>query len=284
MKFPSFANPLRRHAVSLSAVTVLASAVLLPTFNAHAGVADRLFDFTDAYYRQNGVNPAAIAGRRQPVLPNATTDAPPHDYQNNTRALLTLPAYGGSGEVEFFTVIGGSSSTLFTNDAAGSRARQIAEFYKEYIFPKKGTDPVGLANVRQGFMLDTRNGYFSNDKLGLWLHVWVSYTDKAFNTKDGKKALADLASKNGLDLDGTPIIDNASDVENLASKGFVALTTRPLTDSLRYSICPTIKDPRNGGIAADQFLRFVLKADGTPLEPEFVAQFQSLRTTGEEAK
>ena len=52
---------------------------------------------------------------------------------------------------------------------------------------------------------------------------------------------------------------------------------------MHYSICPVVKDPRNGGIAADQFLRFVAKPDGTPLEPDFVAQFQSLRTTGQEA-
>ncbi|MEY2504977.1 MAG: hypothetical protein QOG27_1257, partial [Verrucomicrobiota bacterium] len=31
-----------------------------------AGVQDRLYDFTDAYYQQNGINPAAIDGRRQP--------------------------------------------------------------------------------------------------------------------------------------------------------------------------------------------------------------------------
>ncbi len=211
-------------------------------------------------------------------------DTPVLSSQRNVRALLTLPAYGGSGEVEFFTVLGGGNQDLFTKDAAGDRARGIAEKFHEYVFPKRGTDPVGLGAVRQGFMLDTRNGYFSNDPLGLWLHVWVAYTDKALNTKDGQKKLADLAKKNGLDLDGTPIIASASDVDNLAKDGYISLTTRALTDTLRYSICPVVKDPRNGGIAPDQFLRFTLKPDGTPLEPDFVAQFESLRTTGREAR
>ena len=42
-----------------------------------------------------------------------------------------------------------------------------------------------------------------------------------------------------------------------------------------------IEDPRGGGIAPDAFLAFVRKADGTPLEPDFVRFFTSLQTTGE---
>ena len=249
------------------------------TVTARAGIADRLFDFTDAYYQQNGVNPANIAGRRQPILPLATTDTPPVSYENNTRALLTLPAYGASGEAEFFTVLGGGDATLFTSDAA----RLNAEKYREFIFPKKGTDPVGLGAFRQDTVLDTRGGYFSNDKLGIWLHTWVVYTAAA-NTKDGQKALADLAKKNGADLDGTPLLTSASDIDGLAAKGFVTLTNRPLNDGLRYAVCPVVKDPRNGGIAKDQFLAYTRKADGTPLDPGLVAQFNSLQATGQEAK
>lgn len=275
-----FSSTIRRGAALLA---IAAASLSIAATAARAGVADRLFDFNDAYYTQNGVNPATISGRRQPG-PNAVIDTPLLSSQRNVRALLTLPAYGGSGDVEFFTIMGGGNQDLFTKDTAGSRARQIAETYREFVFPKRGTDPVGLGAVRQGFMLDTRNGYFSNNPLGLWIHVWVAYTDKALNTRDGQKRLNDLAKKNGLDLDGTPIIASASDVDGLAKDGLVSLTVRPLTDPLRYSICPVVKDPRNGGIAPDQFLRFVAKPDGTPLEPDFVAQFESLRTTGQEAR
>jgi hypothetical protein len=44
-----------------------------------------------------------------------------------------------------------------------------------------------------------------------------------------------------------------------------------------------VKDPTDGGIAIDQFLAFTRKADGTALEPEFVENFESLRTTGRPA-
>ena len=253
----------------------------LPSF-VNAGVQDRLFDFTDSYYLQNGINPAAIDGRRQPG-PLAATDTPNFAFQRNVRALLTLPAYDHSGNNWFFTVLGGFSTTAFTNDAAGVRARQIVDSSPEYIFPRKGTDPLGLGALRQSVMLDMRNGYFSNNKLGLWIHTWISYTNKALTTADGKKMMNDLAQHNGRDLDGTAIIASVSEIDNLFSKGYITKTTRPLTDPLRYAICPVVKDPRAGGIAKDQFLAITRKADGSALEPEFLENFQSLQATGQPA-
>src|ERR1044072_9202904 len=247
-----------------------------------AGVQDRLYDFTDAYYQQNGINPAAIDGRRQ-VGPLAAADTPIFPYQRGVRALLTLPNYDHSGNNWFFTVLGGFSTSAFTPDAAGQRARQIADSSIEYVFPRQGTDPVGLGALRQSVMLDMRNGYFSNNKLALWLHVWVSYTDKAINTAAGRQALNDMARRNGRDLDGTAIIATVSEIDNLFNKGYITKTTRPASDVLRYSICPVIKDPRDGGIARDQFLAYTRKPDGSALEPEFLANFVSLQTPGREA-
>jgi hypothetical protein len=247
-----------------------------------AGVQDRLYDFTDAYYLQNGINPAAIDGRRQPG-PLAATDRPNFPFQRNVRALLTLPNYDASGNEFFFTVLGGFNINVFTANAAGQRARQIAESYVEYVFPRRGTDPLGLGALRQSVMLDMRNGYFSNNPLGLWIHVWVSFTSAALNTADGQRTLNDIARQTGRDLDGTPIISNVSDLDNLFRKGYVTKRTRPLTDVLRYSICPVIKDPRNGGIARDQFLAITRKPDGSPLEPQFLADFNSLQATGRPA-
>jgi hypothetical protein len=130
--------------------------------------------------------------------------------------------------------------------------------------------------------MDTRNGYFSGDPLGLWIHVWVSYTDAAFNTEKGRKALDDLQRKNGLALDGTPIVKTLSDLDNLFSKGYAVKRYRNQNGSEgpMYGICPTIEDPTDGGIAPDATLSYVRKADGTPLEPAFLTNFNSLQTTG----
>lgn len=129
-------------------------------------------------------------------------------------------------------------------------------------------------------MQDFRNGYFSNNPLGLWIHVWVNYTDGAFNTIDGRKELADLTKKNGTVLDGTPLIKTIGDIDRLVSKGLTTKTTAGLLDGRRYAICPVVKDPTDGGIAKDQFLATTRRTDGSALEPWFVQNFDSLRLFG----
>jgi hypothetical protein len=245
-----------------------------------ADVRDRLYDFTDAYYLQNGITPANISGRRQPVPPGATTDTPIFSYQRPVRSLRVSAAYDHSGKPWFFAVMGGGSATLFTNNAAGTFQRQVADSSIEYVFPKRGTDPLGLGATRQAVVLDMRNGYFSNNRLGIWLHVWVNYTDAAFNTATGRTELADLARRNGLAADGTPLLKTVGDIERLVSKRLATKQARPATDPLRYAFCPVIKDPTDGGIAADQTLSNPLRPDGTPVDPNFNRQFTSLQTTG----
>jgi hypothetical protein len=100
----------------------------------------------------------------------------------------------------------------------------------------------------------------------------------------GKKFLNGIAKKNGRALDGTPIIATMSDIDSLLSKGYITITNRADTDPLRYAICPVIEDPSDGGIAPDQFLALTLKTDGTPVEPSFLQNFQSLQSTGDWAK
>ncbi|MBX9581912.1 MAG: hypothetical protein K2X87_16530 [Gemmataceae bacterium] len=247
---------------------------------ARADEEDRLFDFTDTYYRANGIDTTKIGGRREADGVRAVADTPPTANQRPVRALSTFPAYDHSGNPWFFPVLGGGSTTLFTADAAGRNARRIADASPEYVLPKQGTDPVGLGQTRQTNLLDMRNGYFDNNPLGIWIHVWVSYTDKAVNTADGRKAPADLARKNGTDLDGTPIIKSVGDINNLLSKGYVTKQTVAADNARRYALCPVVEDPTDGGIAPDQFLNYTKKTDNTPLEPFFLAALDSLRLTG----
>jgi hypothetical protein len=251
----------------------------VPSFT-KADVEDRLYDFTDAYYLENGVNPALINGRMEAGTGIAVNDTPIFPFQRNVRALLTLSAYDHSGNINYFTVLGGISADAFTANAAGQEARAIADSFTEYLFPQSGTDPIGFT-FRQSSLLDMRNGYFGADPLGIWIHKWVNFTPKALTTRAGKQFLNRLAKKSGKSLDGTPIIASTSDIDDLLSKGYITVTTRPETDPLRYAICPVIEDPTDGGIALDQFLALPLKSDGTPVEPDFLENFESLRTTGD---
>jgi hypothetical protein len=133
---------LKRRNVLLSlaaAAAALATSAFLPA-PARADVEDRLYDFTDAFYLRNGINPAALVGRRQANPPLAVADRPMFSYQRPVRALLTLPAYNHSGGEEYFTVLAGFSAAAFTNNAAGARARQIADAAPEYVFPVRGAN------------------------------------------------------------------------------------------------------------------------------------------------
>jgi len=259
---------------------IVAVALLAAPFISKADVEDRLYDFTDAYYLQNGVNPALIEGRMEAGTGIAVNDTPIFDFQRNVRALLTLSAYDHSANINYFTVLGGISADAFTDDAAGRGARAIADSFTEYLFPQAGTDPIGFT-FRQSSLLDMRNGYFGKDPLGLWIHKWVNFTPKALTTRAGKQFLNAMAKKNGKSFDGTPIIASISDIDSLLSKRYITVQTRPESDPLRYAICPVIEDPTDGGIATDQFLALPLKTDGTPVEPAFFSNFESLRLTGD---
>ena len=249
---------------------------------ARAGIMDRLFDFTDAYYTQNGVDVTRIFGRRQVTgNGNSVFDTPNFAYQRNVRASRLNPAYSDNGTPTFWAVMGDLNAQSFLNNAAGRNAKIIADRYKLYVFPTRTGNPIRLGNNRQADIVDLSGGYFSNDPLGLWLHVWVSYTEAAFNTAEGRRTLADLQSRNGLALDGTPIIKNLSELNNLFSKGLAAKRFRNPdgSEGPMYGICPVIRDPRNGGIAPIDTLAYVRKPDNSPLEPFIVNQFLSLQQT-----
>jgi hypothetical protein len=269
--------------------TLLALAVILTTLftasltPARADVEDRIFDFSDAFYWQNGVDPGKIVNRVNGTPPRSVFDIPFFSTQTNVRVRATNPAYAHNGNITFWSVMGDLFVEGFTNDAAGRRAKQIADRSILYVFPTRTGNPIGLGNNRQADIVDLRNGYFSGNPLGLWLHVWVSYTDRAFNTSEGRKALNDLTRRNGLALDGTPIIRTLSELDNLISKGLAAKRLRNPNGSEgpMYGICPVIEDPTDGGIAPDAFLNYVRKPDGSPLEPDFLTNFNSLQTTGD---
>ena len=251
------------------------------------------FDFADATYRAHGILPENIVLRVGDasragdfVVDNTNTDP----NRRNIRTIETTPGTTGSSGLTYANIFGVLNSASFERDATGRltwRGRQAfdtAERFRFFIFPKASNgsilDPF-LPNKRQDNVFDTRDGYFSNDPLGLWVAVWVVYTPKAF-TSEGKKELDPIAANNGRDLDGTPILTSPSQLDNLAAKGFIELRTRPVNDPVfRWVICPIPEDPRDGFIRPDAFIRDVRRADGTAVFPELGNNFQCLQQTGD---
>jgi hypothetical protein len=199
-----------------------------------AGTSGPPFDFSDAFYRQNGIDPTKILSRVDGTPPTSVVDNSNTDpNRRNIRVRETTGGFNHEGNVLFYNIFGMVMPNTFTNDAAGQTAQGIANFFSAYMFPKKSGDPLSpaLSNRRQDNVFDTRNGYFDKNPLGLWTAVFVSYTPAAFNTEEGQATLAALAAKNGTDLDGTPMIKMAIEVDDLRKKGFVVQRTRALDGS-----------------------------------------------------
>jgi hypothetical protein len=71
-------------------------------------------------------------------------------------------------------------------------------------------------------VFDTRNGYFDANPLGFWTAVFIiSYTAAGLDPNNAvcKQVLDVLRAKNGTDLDGTPQIHQAIEVDDLEKKG-----------------------------------------------------------------
>ena len=183
------------------------------------------FDFSNSFYLANGINPNNIQNRVGSstsasafVVDNSNTNPD----RTNIRITETTGGFNHEGNVLYYTINGFVNPDTFTKDAAGQKAMAIAESFTAYIFPKASGDPFSpaLSNRRQDNVFDTRNGYSVANPLGLWTAQFVSFTPAAFNTAAGRNALAALAALNGKDLDGTPILKTAMEVDGLEKKGF----------------------------------------------------------------
>ena len=279
-------------ALALTAVTVLNFGTRVSADGGN-DLGTSPFDFSDATYRAHGIVPENIVLRVGTaarggdfVIDNTNTDP----NRSNARTIETTPGTTGSSGLTYANIFGVLNSTSFERNASGQltargqAAFDTAEHFRVFIFPKASNgsilDPF-LPNKRQDNLFDTRDGYFSNDPLGMWVAVWVVYTPKAF-TSSGHKELDPIAATNGRDLDGTPILTSPSQVDNLAAKGFIELRTRPVDDGVfRWVICPIPENPRDGFIRPDAFIRDVKRADGTAVFPALGNNFRCLQQSGD---
>ena len=130
-------------------------------------------------------------------------------------------------------------------------------------------------------------GYFCDDLLGMWIitYFWFTVDPANPDTVPGCGAiLAALDKKNGVSLDGTPIIKTADELNNqLEANGCGAEGKEDvggMDGGAVWLICPAIPDPRAGGIAPDAFLDQVRTSNGIPLDLNFTINFLSLQIFG----
>lgn len=161
---------------------------------------------------------------------------------------------------------------------------------------------------------DAPFGYFCDDLLGIWINTYFWFTHHAVGNVANNNEQPDplctamlnqLASMNGIGLDGTPNVRTADELNFLEGAD---VGTQPLGPNFPnppvfadgegcmaegqldtggadapgavWDICPTIPDPRAGAIAQDSFLDTVRFPNGAPVDLRFNLNFACLKVFG----
>jgi len=270
---------MQKNLVNLAAALSLFIMMLFGSVTSHAQFAEELrpFDFTDKTYEENGIFGPTLVDRKNGADNQSVIDQGPDTRFRNVRITATLPAYTGEGETIFWNYYGGASKESFTNTIEGDIAIDLAYHFPMYVFPSgtvKNSD-------RQAAMIRIGPSYFEKNMIGIAAVFLVEYTEAAF-TKMGQFYLQQLSKRNGLSLDGTPIIRTAKEVEDLQTRGLVTVSEGGQTsDGTQFAVAKVLRSPELGAIAPDAFLIYVKEQDGDPLaaEAHFLSKFQCYQVT-----
>ena len=138
----------------------------------------------------------------------------------------------------------------------------------------------------KGILSDSPFGYFCDDLLGMWILTYFWFTEPP-NTTNATCAnvFSSIGGKNGFNLDGTPIILTAHELnDELEANGCGAEAHEQPDGSdggAVWLVCPGVPDPTAGAIASDAFLDAVRLPSGQ-FQDSFIAQtFTCLQTTGQ---
>jgi hypothetical protein len=129
-------------------------------------------------------------------------------------------------------------------------------------------------------------GYFCDDLLGMWINTYFWFTqDPAMKNGPCTSVYQMLDQTNGVNLDGTPIVKTANELNNdleavgCAQEGKIDFSGND--GGAVWLICPAIADPTNGGISLDAFIDQVRQPSGLPLDPRFTINFFCLQFFGQ---
>jgi len=142
-----------------------------------------------------------------------------------------------------------------------------------------GNDPFGNPPNSAPF------GYFCDDLLGSWIVTYFWFTQPPNTQMEPCKDIyAAIGAKNGFNLDGTPIILTADELNNQLEANSCGAEGQEAMDGSDggavFIICPALQDPRAGAITADAFLDQVLNFNGSPQNPALTINYMALQIFG----
>ena len=274
---------MKKSSVSLAVVfsfLAILLVVVAPSQAQVVGVSEELrpFDFTDEYYKENGIEASRLVDRRNGADGQSVFDQANDSRFRDVRITATMPGYADDGSPIFWNYYAGASKESFSSDASGNDAMANAYFYPMYVFPSsmvRNTD-------RQSALIRMSNSYFEKNHIGISAVFLVDFTIRTA-TRSGQIALNALAARNGFSRDGTPVIRTLEELESLNAQGLVTVRQASPENSERpsFAVSKVLQNPDRGAIAPDAFLVYIKDADGTPLDSEahFISIFECNQST-----
>jgi hypothetical protein len=239
----------------------------------------RPFDFRDKFYYDNGVEPSMILQRRNGLDGLSVFDATTDPRFREVRLTAAFPAYNYDGKTVFYNAYGELYKEGFVAGPEGDRAAQAAFDYPIYEFPSA----LYPRSNRQAALVRADDGYFQKNPLGLGVVLLVEFTEQ-INSRKSRAVIDELAARNGISLDGTPIIRTLEELKTLAGKNLVTIREKGAdgNGAAPFALARVIRDPTRGAVTPDAFLLMVLKKTGEPLEAEdyLLSEFGCLRKSG----
>jgi hypothetical protein len=145
------------------------------------------------------------------------------------------------------------------------------------------TDPTVCPNG----ISDSPFGYFCDDLLGMWINTYFWFVvspDGIDPNSTCGQVYAALDAANGVNLDGTPIVKTANELNIQLEANNCAAEAKMNVDGSDggavWLVCPAIPDPRAGAIAPDAFLDQVHLPNGAPQNVTLTNNFLSLQQNG----
>jgi hypothetical protein len=209
------------------------------------------FQFSDAFYTANGINAAEIRNQENGATgPSrfgafyrgvgdafvAPGTAPDSRFIDDTRIQIHNVGFQAAGEMLFYP---DPPAFFFESAFMNPETKDLTNRSFVYIFPRAVQynstiagcnnaptafdflDP-GPCNRRQDNMFDTGNGYLTSNPLQLWRVVFVNWDGPDVGTPACQARIAEMAARNGLDTDGTPIFNTTREILDVASGDLVA--------------------------------------------------------------
>ena len=208
------------------------------------------FQFSDEFYASFGIDAQEIRNQENGATSpsrfgafyrgvgdagTAAGVAPDDRFLDDTRITVHNMGFNAPGEMLFYP---DPPAFFFESAFLNDETKELTNSSFVFLFPRTvdqpnpvaGCEDAGFANDllapgpcnrRQDNMFDTGNGYLTSNPLQLWRIMFVTWDGPDVDTPECQAKMAELAARNGVDTEGTPILRSVRDVLDVAGSDVI---------------------------------------------------------------